>query len=48
MKRLRIVQFAIPAVAGTLIALGAQQGEQQKPVEQRKGLPGVARLKGRR
>ena len=48
MKRLRVVQFALPAVAGALIVLGAQQGEQQKPSEQRKGLPGLARLKGRR
>lgn len=45
MKRLRIVQFAIPAVTGTLIALGAQQGEQQKPEEQRKGLPLLAKHK---
>ena len=37
MQKLRLVQFAIPAVAGTLIALGAQQGEQQKPEEQAKG-----------
>lgn len=39
MQKLRVVQFAIPAVVGTLIALGAQQGEQQKPEEQRRGLP---------
>lgn len=45
MKRLRLVQFAIPAVAGTIIALGAQQGEQQKPEEQRKGLPLLAKGK---
>lgn len=45
MKRLRIVQYAIPAVAGTLIALGAQQGEQQKPEEQRKGLSALRRAK---
>lgn len=34
MKQLKLVQFAIPAVAGSLIVLGAQQGEQQKPEEQ--------------
>ena len=47
MTRLRIVQFAIPAVSGLLIVLGAQQGEQQKPEEQRKGLSGLRRLKAR-
>jgi len=34
MKQLKLVQFALPAVAGVLIVLGAQQGEQQKPEEQ--------------
>ena len=43
MQNLRVVQFAIPAVAGTLIALGAQQGEQQKPSEQAKGRLGYFR-----
>ena len=38
MKQLRIVQYAIPAVAGALVVLGAQQGEQQKPEEQVRGL----------
>lgn len=47
MKQLRLVQFAIPAVAGLLVALGAQQGEQQKPEEQRKGLSGLRRIKAR-
>lgn len=47
MKKLRLVQFAIPAVVGLLIVLGAQQGEQQKPEEQRKGLSGLRRLKAR-
>jgi len=37
MKQLQFVQFAIPAVAGAIIVLGAQQGEQQKPEEQVKG-----------
>jgi hypothetical protein len=43
MDRLRLVQYAVPAVAGTLIALGAQQGEQQKPEEQRAGFARRAR-----
>ncbi|WP_380169309.1 hypothetical protein [Jannaschia sp. R86511] len=47
MRQLRVVQYAIPAVAGVLIALGAQQGEQQKPEEQRKGLSGLRRLTAR-
>ena len=37
MKQLRVIQFAIPAVAGAIIVLGAQQGEQQKPGEQVRG-----------
>ena len=37
-KQLKICQWAIPAVTGVLIVLGAQQGEQQKPSEQSKGL----------
>lgn len=47
MKRLRLVQYAIPVVSGLLIVLGAQQGEQQRPEEQRKGLSGLRRLKAR-
>ena len=31
-RRLRACQWAIPAVTGVLIVLGAQQGEQQRPV----------------
>ncbi len=38
MKQLRLVQYAIPAVTGALLVLGAQQGEQQKPEQQLKGL----------
>lgn len=29
--RLRVVQWSIPAVTGTLVVLGAAQGEQQRP-----------------
>jgi hypothetical protein len=43
MDRLRLVQYAVPAVSGLLIVLGAQQGEQQKPEEQRRGLAGLRR-----
>lgn len=44
MNQLRVIQFAIPAVTGVIIALGAQQGEQQKPEEQaRSGLRGAGR-----
>lgn len=32
-KKLRVVQWVIPALTGTIIVLGAQQGEQQKPRE---------------
>ncbi len=38
MKQLRLVQYAIPAVTGAILVLGAQQGEQQKPEQQLKGL----------
>ena len=38
MKQLRLVQYAIPAVTGALFVLGAQQGEDQKPEEQARGL----------
>lgn len=30
-QRLQLVQWAIPAVTGVLIVMGAQQGEQQRP-----------------
>lgn len=39
-KQLKYCQWAIPAVTGVLIFLGAQQGEQQLPSEQSKGLLG--------
>lgn len=38
MKQLRLVQYAIPAVTGAIIVLTSQQGEQQKPEQQLKGL----------
>ncbi len=42
-RQLKIVQWAIPAVTGLLVVLGAQQGEQQRPTQQLKGrLPGRA------
>jgi hypothetical protein len=31
-KQLRAMQWAIPALTGTLVVLGADQGEQQRPV----------------
>lgn len=31
-RQQRVVQWALPAVTGVLIVLGAQQGEQQRPV----------------
>ena len=31
-KQLKAMQWAIPLVTGTLVVLGAQQGEQQRPV----------------
>lgn len=30
-KQLKVLQYVIPALTGTLVVLGAQQGEQQKP-----------------
>lgn len=33
-RRLRVVQWAIPALTGVLVVMAAQQGEQQRPVEQ--------------
>ena len=33
-RQLKIAQWAIPAVTGTLIVMGAQQGEQQRPGQQ--------------
>jgi hypothetical protein len=36
-QQLRILQWATPALAGTLIVLGAQQGEQQRPQQRIRG-----------
>jgi uncharacterized membrane protein len=36
-KQLRWCQWAIPAVTGVLVVLGAQQGEQQRPSQQARG-----------
>ncbi len=36
-RRLRYCQWAIPALTGVAIVMGAQQGEQQQPKEQAKG-----------
>lgn len=33
-RQLKIAQWAIPALTGVLVVLGAQQGEQQKPSQQ--------------
>jgi hypothetical protein len=44
--RLRLAQWAIPALTGVMILLGAQQGEQQRPAEIVKGV--VAKLRRRR
>lgn len=33
-RRLKTVQYAIPALTGVVVALGAQQGEQQGPSQQ--------------
>jgi hypothetical protein len=33
-QRLRIVQWAIPAITGALTVISAVQGEQQKPASQ--------------
>jgi hypothetical protein len=36
-KRLKTLQWIIPAVTGAILVLGAEQGEQQKPEEQARG-----------
>ncbi|MGL5858013.1 MAG: hypothetical protein ACRC35_06345 [Angustibacter sp.] len=36
-QQLRALQWAIPALTGLIIAMGSQQGEQQRPSEQLKG-----------
>lgn len=40
-KQLKAAQWAIPAVTGVLIVLGAQQGEQQRPSQQLRGRVGM-------
>ena len=37
-KQLKLLQWSIPALTGILLVMGAQQGEQQKPTEMKKGL----------
>lgn len=37
-KQLKLLQWSIPVLTGTLLVLGAQQGEQQKPSQIAKGL----------
>ena len=37
-QQLRALQWAIPGLTGTLVALGAQQGEQQRPSQLVKGV----------
>ena len=41
-QQLKLVQWAIPAVTGVLVAMGAQQGEQQKPGQQLRGRLGLS------
>ena len=36
-KQLQVVQWAIPALTGVLVVMGAQQGEQQRPSQQLAG-----------
>lgn len=40
-RQLKIVQWAIPALTGVLIVMGAQQGEQQRPSQQLLGRLGI-------
>lgn len=41
-QRLRVVQWVLPLLTGTLTVLGAVEGEQQKPVNQLAGLGRVS------
>ncbi|WP_344001919.1 hypothetical protein [Nocardioides lentus] len=47
-RQLKLVQWALPAVTGTLVVLGAVQGEQQRPQQlvkaQLSRIPGVSRV----
>ena len=37
LKKLRVVQWAVPALTGALVVLSSQMGEQQRPSEQLRG-----------
>lgn len=39
-KQLRYQQWALPILTGTLVGLGARQGEQQRPTEILSGIAG--------
>ncbi|MBX5332488.1 hypothetical protein HQO90_15970 [Rhodococcus fascians] len=39
-KQLKYLQWALPVLTGTLVVLGAQQGEQQRPTEILSGIAG--------
>lgn len=47
-RQLKLVQWALPAVTGTLLVLGSVQGEQQRPQQlvkaQLSRIPGVSRV----
>jgi hypothetical protein len=47
-QQLRLLQWATPVLTGVLVILGAQQGEQQRPVERLRGLGRVAAQKATR
>jgi hypothetical protein len=47
-QRLRVLQWAIPALTGVIVVLGAQQGEQQRPAEIVKGMAAKAAGRARR
>jgi hypothetical protein len=42
-KQLRVLQFAIPALTGSVVALGAQQSQLQRPEHQARGTLAAAR-----
>ena len=44
-QRLRVLQWITPVLTGALVVLGAQQGEQQRPGQQLRGLRGPRRLR---
>lgn len=39
-KQVQYLQWALPILTGTLVVLGAQQGEQQRPTEILSGIAG--------